>query len=153
VSLSDDAPMRTTLLLILALVACGGGKTAAVDAAPGPAPDAPPAPLALDCTIYCTRLQADCSGDNAQIKMENCMGVCLEYTRGTQADMMGNTLGCRNYPLQNIEVRGMSAATHCPHTGLIGGLAAGTTSVCGVSPCDDFCDMQTKVCGTAASAP
>jgi hypothetical protein len=88
---------------------------------------------------------------NAQISMANCMGTCAAFPPGAATDVSGNTLGCRNYHLQNIEVRGMSAVTHCPHAGPVGGPIAGATAVCGASPCDDWCAMQTKVCGTDAN--
>lgn len=144
--------MRKALLLLLALVGCSSDSSKTVDAAP---PDmAAPALLALDCATYCTHLAADCTGTNAQISMANCMGTCAAFPLGTQADMGGqNTLGCRNYHLQNIEVRNMPAATHCPHTGPVGGLIASATAatVCGTSACDDFCAMEAKVCGTDAA--
>jgi hypothetical protein len=139
------------LTLGLALAACGDeGTPATPDAAIDAAIDAP-ALLALDCATYCTHLQADCTTTNAQISMANCMGTCAAYTPGAATDTSGNTLGCRNYHLQNIEVRMMSAVTHCPHTGPVGGLIGGATSVCGASPCEDYCAMQTKVCGTDAA--
>jgi hypothetical protein len=146
--------MRRNLLLLLALVACGGDDKKTPDAAPpiDAAIDAAPL-LALDCATYCTHLNTDCAAGtaNAQISMANCMGTCAAFPPGAATDVSGNTLGCRNYHLQNIEVRGMSAAAHCPHAGPVGGPIAGATSVCGASPCEDFCALQTKVCGTDAS--
>ena len=144
-------PMRHLLILSLALAACGDSNNKTVDAPAADAPIDTPALLALDCTTYCTHLAADCKDANAQISMANCMGTCAAFPPGAATDTSGNTLGCRNYHLQNIEVRGMSAATHCPHAGPIGGLAAGATAVCGASPCDDFCAEQTKTCGTTAN--
>lgn len=143
--------MRHLLLLSLALAACGDSNNKTVDAATADAPIDTPALLALDCTTYCTRLAADCTDANAQIIMANCMGTCAAFPPGAATDTSGNTLGCRNYHLQNIEVRNMSAATHCPHAGPVGGLIGGATAVCGASPCDDFCAEQTKVCGTDAN--
>jgi hypothetical protein len=144
--------MRHLLLLSLALAACGDSNNKTVDAAPpiDMAIDTPGL-LALDCATYCTHLQADCTAANAQISMMNCMGTCMAFPPGAATDTSGNTLGCRNYHLQNIEVRGMSPATHCPHAGPVGGPIAGATAVCGTSPCDDFCAAQTKVCGTDAA--
>ena len=144
--------MRKALLLLLALVGCSSDSTKTVDAAP-PVDTAATAPLALDCNTYCTHLAADCTGTNAQISMANCMGTCAAFPLGTQADQSGNTLGCRNYHLQNIEVRNMPATLHCPHTGPVGGLIADPSmaTVCGTSACDDWCAMQTKVCGTDAA--
>ena len=143
--------MRHLLLLSLALAACGDSNNKTVDAAPADMAIDTPALLALDCATYCTHLQADCTTTNAQISMANCMGTCMAFPPGAATDTSGNTLGCRNYHLQNIEVRGMSAATHCPHAGPVGGPIAGATAVCGTSPCDDFCAAQTKVCGTDAA--
>jgi hypothetical protein len=84
------------------------------------------------------------------------MGTCAAFPLGAQTDTSGNTLGCRNYHLQNIEVRNMPAATHCSHTGPIGGLAAAATAVCAGpaptnTPCDNFCAADTKICGTNAA--
>lgn len=144
--------MRTLLLLSLVLTGCSDSNNnntpadAAIDT-----PAATP-PLALDCATYCTHLAADCTAGNAQLTAANCMGTCAAFPPGTQADTSGNTLGCRNYHLQNIEVRNMSAVTHCPHTGPVGGLIATPSStVCGTSACDDFCAMEAKVCGTNAA--
>jgi hypothetical protein len=144
--------MRTLLLLSLVLAGCSDSNNNTTVDAP-PAIDAPAAtpPLALDCNTYCTHLAADCTAGNAQLNPTNCMATCAAFPPGAQADTSGNTLGCRNYHLQNIEVRGMSAATHCPHAGPVGSLiATGSTAVCGTSACADFCAMEAKVCGTDA---
>lgn len=140
-----------TLFITLALVGfagCGDDGAKAADAAV----DSPAVvlPLALDCTTYCTHLAADCTDANAQITAANCMGTCAAFPLGTQADTSMNTLGCRNYHLQNIEVRNMSAATHCAHAGPIGGLAGAATGVCG-NACDAFCAADAKICGTDAA--
>lgn len=143
--------MRTLLILSLVLAGCSDNtnNTPPVDAAV--TPDAA-ALLTLDCATYCSHLATDCTAGNAQISAANCMGTCAAIPPGAQADTSGNTLGCRNYHLQNIEVRNMSAATHCPHAGPVGSLiATGSTAVCGTSACADFCAMATKVCGTDAA--
>ena len=143
--------MRKALLL-LALLGCSDDNKSSPPVDAAPPIDTATAPLALDCNTYCTRLAADCTGTNAQLSMANCMGACAAFPPGTQADQSGNTLGCRNYHLQNIEVRNMSATVHCPHTGPVGGLIdPAATTVCGTSACDDFCAMEAKVCGTDAS--
>ena len=144
--------MRTLLLLSLVLAGCSDSNNNTTVDAP-PAIDAPAAtpPLALDCNTYCTHLAADCTGANAQISMANCMGTCMVFPPGAQADTSGHTLGCRNYHLQNIEVRQGSPEVHCPHAGPIGSPVAAPAGVCGTSACDDFCAMEVKVCGTDAA--
>lgn len=148
--------MRTTLLLTLvlgtALAACGGDDNPTIDAPPpiDAAIDAPP-PLALDCSTYCTQIAATCTTTNAQFNPANCMATCAAYPLGTQADLAGNTLGCRNYHIQNITVRNMPAMAHCPHAGPAGGPIAMATAVCGASPCDNFCALEAKICGTDAA--
>jgi hypothetical protein len=146
-----------TLFITLALVgfACGDdGNTTPIDAPnpPPPVDAAPPTPpLALDCSTYCTAIDSACTGAvNDQFGL-NCLGTCAAYPLGTQADTSGNTLGCRNYHIQNITVRGQAAATHCPHTGPAGGPIAAATGTCGATACENFCAMEAKVCGTDAA--
>jgi hypothetical protein len=136
-------------LAILAVASCGFPTLPKLEPADAAPPDAP-APLALDCNTYCMHLAADCMGPNAQITMANCMGTCMQFPLGTQADTSGHTLGCRNYYLQAIEVQQAPPATHCPHAGPIGSTVAATAGVCGMTACDDFCAIQTRVCGTDA---
>src|SRR5882672_11235806 len=100
--------MRTLLILSLVLVGCSDDKTNNTPADAAATPDAA-ALLTLDCATYCTHLAADCTGTNAQISMANCMGTCATIPPGAATDTSGNTLGCRNYHLQNIEVRAMPA--------------------------------------------
>src|ERR1041385_3222652 len=109
-------PMRRTLLLLLALVACGGDEKKPPDAAPpiDAAIDAPPPKPS--CMTYCTQVQANCTGAQAQYPtMDQCMGTCATFPVGTLADTTGNTLGCRQYhsgaPSQSAPM------THCYHAG------------------------------------
>jgi hypothetical protein len=138
---------RLAVAGIFGSVACGCSPSPRVN--PFDAGIDTPSLLALDCNTYCTHLAADCTAANAQFNMTNCMGTCAAYPVGTQADTSGNTLGCRNYHLQNIEVRMEATVTHCPHAGPVGGLVAAATGVCATTtPCDNFCAMEAKVCGT-----
>jgi hypothetical protein len=144
-----------TLFITLALVgfACGDdGNTTPVDAPVTPQIDAAPPtpPLALNCTTYCTELAKACPAPNAQF-VNNCMGTCAAYPLGAQADTSGNTLGCRNYHVQNITVRSQAPATHCPHAGPVGGPIAAATGTCGATACENFCAMEAKVCGIDAA--
>src|SRR4051812_7234786 len=112
--------MRPFLILI-ALVGCGGDSTPAVDAA------VPIDAGALDCPAYCTEIQANCIGANAQYPdMAHCMATCASFTVGTSTvtDMSGNTLGCRIY--HGGAPSKTAAATHCVHAGPGGDLITAT---------------------------
>jgi hypothetical protein len=138
---------------MIALVGCGGddgnnNNDAAVDGRPV---------LTLDCATYCTTIQANCTGANAQYPTEtdnaHCLGTCMKFTVGTSADMGGqNTLGCRLYHAQNAMISG-DPATHCPHAGP-GGAAISTAAtqpaVCG-DACTSFCTLEIAVCGTTGA--
>jgi hypothetical protein len=134
-----------TLLIMVALVGCGGDKKPAIDAAP----DA--APVALDCPTYCTEIQENCTGANAQYPdMAHCTATCASFTVGTSkvTDTSGNTLGCRIY---HAGAPSMTApATHCVHAGPGGDLiTAAPPSVCsGGDVCASFCALEIKACGS-----
>jgi hypothetical protein len=151
--------MRTSLLVAIALLGfgCGDDGNKAVDA-PTPAIDAAPTvdaapPLALDCGTYCSAIKTTCTGANAQYSDDaHCMAMCSKFTPGTQADTSGNTLGCHNWHIQNITVRGNPADTHCSHAGPLGGKIDPTPDVhCG-DPCNDFCELEVAVCGVTGAA-
>lgn len=142
-----------TLLLSLLLLGCGGSSNNTVDAPPPPpvdaAIDATP-PLALDCGTYCSSIATACpAGPNQQYNpaLMNCMQTCAKFTPGTQADTSGNTLGCRNYHIQNITVRAQSPDTHCAHAGPGGAAVDATAPVCG-DVCANFCALEVATCGT-----
>ncbi len=157
--LHDHAPMRTSLFIILALAACGSdpavtpdAKPVVIDAAP-PAIDAPAGPT-LDCPSYCTEIQANCTGANAQYPdMAHCLGTCAAFPVGTSkvTDTAGDTLGCRIYHAGMPSAT--TPATHCPHAGPAGDvLKDGATALCsGGNVCEDFCNIEVKVCGTTAA--
>jgi hypothetical protein len=137
-------PMRKVLLM-LALVACGGDDDNTTDASPDGRPV-----LTLDCPTYCTTIQANCSAANGQYQdMDHCLGTCAGFDVGTSADMGGqNTLGCRLYHAQNAMISGMPDV-HCPHAGPAGDKLTGT-GICG-DPCTSFCALDAKICGTNAN--
>jgi hypothetical protein len=136
--------MRTLLLLIF-LAGCSDGKKPAVDAAPDVAD------VALDCPSYCTEIQANCTGANAQYPdMPHCLASCASFTVGTSkvTDTSGNTLGCRIYHAGAPSM--MTPATHCVHAGP-GGDQITTTSPAGCSGgdiCTSFCTLEIKACGS-----
>jgi hypothetical protein len=132
------------IFLVLAVVGCGPGGEAKPDARP----DAPPT---LDCQSYCNRIQASCTGENAQYPDEaHCMAACASFPVGgsTVDDMSGHTLGCRIYhagaPARN------EPATHCAHAGPAGDhLMATSPAACsGGEVCTSFCTLQFKACGS-----
>ncbi len=147
--------MRTLLILSLVLFGCSDDKTNNTPA--DAAIDAPP-PLTLDCPTYCTEIQANCTGTNAQYPTEpntpnaHCLAACASFPTGTLADTSGNTLGCRIYHA------GAPAKTdpvlHCPHAGPGGDLTSVTAppGTCG-DACTSFCTLEIKACGTTTSAP
>lgn len=92
----------------------------------------------LTCTAYCEAIQAACSGANGQYSnMESCMGACEgTFPVGTEADMGGNTLGCRTY---HAGAAMADPVTHCPHAGPSG------ASVCGTIQ-QGFCSIAPVVC-------
>jgi hypothetical protein len=139
--------MRKVLLMI-ALVACGGDDGDTNDAGPGSDGGRPV--LTLDCPTYCTTIMANCTGANAQYQdMNECLGTCSGFPPGAAAtETSGNTLGCRIYHAQNAMVLN-DAVTHCPHAGPPGG-KVDSTGTCG-DPCVSFCALEEKICGTDAA--
>ena len=143
--------MRRNLLLLLALVACGGDDKKNVDAAP-PADMAIDTPtVALNCTTYCNQIMTNCTGTNAQYSdMAHCMGSCATFTVGTSTatDATGNTLGCRIYHSGGPAMT--DAVMHCPHAGPPGEKlnVASPTYCSGGDLCATFCAEQIKTCGS-----
>jgi hypothetical protein len=129
---------------MIALVGCGDGKPT-IDAAPDVAA------VALDCPTYCTEVQANCTGANAQYPdMAHCTATCASFTVGTSkvTDMSGNTLGCRIYYGGASSMT--AAATHCVHAGPGGDLitAAPPAFCSGGDVCASFCTLEIKACGS-----
>jgi len=139
-------------LVMLALAGCGSDNKPAIDAAP---PDSPPA---LNCFTYCTEIQANCTGANAQYPdmdpgMAHCMATCASFAVGssTVTDMSGNTLGCRIY--HGGAPSKMAPETHCVHAGPGGDLitAAPPTFCSGGDVCASFCTLEIRACGSLDS--
>ena len=135
--------MRTTLLLMLGLAACSSDSTT-VDA---------PAAVTQDCTTYCTEIQANCTGANAQYPdPAHCMAACASFPMGTAADKGPgtNTLGCRIYHAGTPSMT--TPATHCPHAGPGGDLTSvASNGQCG-DACTSFCTLEIKACGVTGDA-
>lgn len=137
--------MRTTLLLTLTLVACGDSGTTSSDG--------PPA-VTQDCPTYCTEIQTNCTGANAQYPTEatnaHCLAACASFPMGTAADKTGNTLGCRIYHAGAPSM--MTPTTHCVHAGPGGDLtSAAAPGTCG-DACTSFCTLEIKACGLTGDA-
>jgi hypothetical protein len=136
-------------MLALALAACGGDdNNPAIDAAV----DAPGRPvLPLTAQAYCDTIQAACTSANAQYPNANqCLATAAEFPMGASSEeMTGNTLGCRIYHAQNAMITG-DVATHCPHAGPAGNKIDLTVGQCG-TPCESFCTLAIKTCGTDAN--
>jgi hypothetical protein len=134
------------LLIMIALIGCGSGSKPTIDAAP---PDV--AEATLDCPTYCTEIQANCTGANAQYTdMAHCLSMCASFTVGTSrvTDTSGNTLGCRIYYAGAPSMT--TAATHCAHAGPEGDLITATPpAFCsGGDVCASFCTLEIKACGS-----
>jgi hypothetical protein len=88
---------------------------------------------------YCANMKANCTGANAQYPNDaSCAAAAAAVPAGMDADMAGNTLGCRVY---HSGAAASDAATHCPHAG------PGGDGACG-SICEGFCDIAVKTCAT-----
>ncbi len=147
------------------LVACGNVQsttTPIIDAqvidAPVVAPtdstvvdSPPPAP---DCATYCTEIQTNCTGANAQYPAEasnaHCLATCASFSLGTAADKTGNTLGCRIYHAGAPAMQ--DPATHCVHAGPGGDkTSVAAPGTCG-DACTSFCTLEIKACGVTGDA-
>jgi hypothetical protein len=134
-------------IAVTILAGCGSDKHPAIDAAV----EIDAAPLPLDCPTYCTEIQSNCSGANAQYPdMAHCAATCASFAIGTSTttDTSGNTLGCRiNYA---GALSKMAAATHCVHAGPAGDLLmASPPAFCsGGDICTTFCNLEIKACGS-----
>jgi len=133
-----------------ALFACGGEKhnttidAAAVDAA-----------VTLSCDSYCTAIQANCTGDNAQyvgtdalLARTSCLNTCALFEIGTLSDTQSNTLGCRlHYAIQASDPA--VAAIDCPRAGPAGDVVSSAPGFCsGGDACASFCALEIQACGS-----
>src|ERR1051325_6680028 len=137
--------MRTFLVMV-ALAGCGDDNQT-VDAAV----KIDAAPAILDCPTYCTAIQANCTGANAQYPdMAHCTATCASFTVGTSkvTDTAGNTLGCRIY--HGGDLSKTTPATHCVHAGPGGDMITATPpAFCsGGDICTSFCTLEIKACGS-----
>jgi hypothetical protein len=136
-----------TLLISLVLLGCGSDNKTTADAA-----------VTLDCTTYCTKIAANCTGANAQFggssaddATAHCTATCAKFDVGTAADTSGATLGCHLYHAGAAAGGAANATTHCPHAGPAGAAVNAAAGVCG-DPCTNFCATNLAVCGVMGTA-
>jgi hypothetical protein len=95
---------------------------------------------ALSCEDYCATIMTNCTGAVQQYgAVENCVASCAGFPPGTEADMGGNTLGCRTY---HAGAAAMDPNVHCVHAG------PGGANACG-SNCEGFCAVAQTACPDA----
>jgi len=142
--------MRTSLPIILAALAGCGSNDHKADAAVQI--DA----VALDCDSYCTVIQANCTGSNAQFASmdspaarQSCKQTCALFAAGTSVnEASGNTLGCRLHYAVDASNPTMAPAG-CAHAGPVGDVMAPSPAVCsGGDACTTFCALEIKACGS-----
>jgi len=98
---------------------------------------------APNCTSYCDKIMTNCLTTNKQYADNaTCMAVCEKFPVGLDADMAGNTLGCRVY---HAGAASGDANLHCPHAGPSGAGACGTL-------CEGYCSIIQGACTGANQA-
>ncbi|HVU50158.1 MAG TPA: hypothetical protein VHL80_05710 [Polyangia bacterium] len=148
----------SSLLLCVALVACGsaapsgddggagaggadaGGAGAGGAAATGGAPGAP------TCDAYCAQIQAACTGSHQQYgDADACKSSCAALPTGAGTDTSGDTLGCRVHFAALAAASAGAAALYCTKAG------PGGDGTCGTN-CDGYCDIVMTYCTAANNA-
>jgi hypothetical protein len=145
--------MRIDILITLVSFAACGGNAQAIDAAIDVQIDA----ATLDCDSYCTAIQTNCTGPNAQYggadgaaARKSCKQTCESFDRGTSIDETpGNTLGCRLHYAIHASNAAMDS-TDCAYAGPAGDaiMAPSPASCSGDDPCVSFCAIEIKACGS-----
>ncbi len=114
----------------------GGGDTGGGDTAQQQLP--------VTCENYCSVVTSACTGTNAEyLTNDTCLKMCSNMTLGTQGDMTGNTVACRQ---SFAEIAAADPMTNCPSAGPTGG------DVCGPNRCVSWCELDRDLCGTIAYA-
>lgn len=99
---------------------------------------ADPAGDAPDCQDFCELVGVACTGANQVYESKaQCLAVCAVLDKGTNADQMEDTVGCRKYHSYNSIA---APAQHCPHAGPAG------DGHCGMSNCEGYCQLVSKTC-------
>jgi hypothetical protein len=100
--------------------------------------------LPVTCQNYCSVVTSACIGNNAEyLTNDTCLKMCSNMTLGTQGDMTGDTVACRQ---AFAEIAAADPMTNCPSAGPTGG------DVCGPNRCVSWCELDRDLCGTIAYA-
>jgi hypothetical protein len=100
--------------------------------------------LPVTCQNYCNVVASACTGTNAEyLTNATCLDMCANMTLGTQGDMTGDTVACRQ---SFAQMAAADPATSCPSAGPTGG------DVCGPNRCVSWCELDRDLCGTIAYA-
>jgi hypothetical protein len=98
--------------------------------------------LPVTCENYCNVISTACTGTNAEyLTTATCLAMCANMTLGTQGDMTGDTVACRQ---SFAEIAAANPGTNCPSAGPTGG------DVCGPNRCVSWCELDRDLCGTIA---
>jgi hypothetical protein len=121
--------LGSLLTAIVLAGACGddSGEDGDADADADMVPDSDDGTPAGSCAAYCTQIQTNCTGDNAQYESEaDCLAYCdeVDWPAGVDGEMSGNTLACRIYH-SGVPAAG-APIPHCPHGGPTGDTVCGT---------------------------
>lgn len=136
--------MRFVLLALLAACTTNTGDTEAAGSSESGSSVPTGGEVNFDCDGYCTRITANCTATNAQYpNKETCLSTCAHFDVGSEADMTGNTLGCRYY---HADAAADAPETHCTHAG------PGGNGQCGAN-CEGFCAIATSACAAAWPDP
>jgi hypothetical protein len=144
--ISDHRSMRI-LVAVVVLAGCSGSKASSDSVVDAPSDDAP---IKLDCTSYCSEIQANCTDSDAQYPdLEHCVRTCHSFAVGASqlTDTTGNTLGCR---IHHASAAMTMPASHCPAAGPAGDqVTARPPAACsGGDVCASFCTLEIVACGS-----
>jgi hypothetical protein len=96
---------------------------------------------ALSCDAYCALYMSGCANFAEYDNVEACLDQCSQWPVGTEADLEGDTLGCRTYHVTVANAQ--DPDVHCPHASPNGG---GVCSAADAPKCADYCTAYLANC-------
>src|SRR5207244_1936237 len=98
------------------------------------------------CRDYCTKVMANCTGDNAVYEgIATCYAVCKNLDPGVAGDDAGNTARCRLHQAIEAGPDGVNEPLqHCPGAGP-GGEGPNGEVLC-ADNCEGYCSIMQAVC-------